>query len=176
MPETQGVRMDFKPREMIVHPAHGVGRVVRVVARQFDDRSVQDYYEISISGGTVWVAVGDPDHGLRRVTQQTGLAQYRNLLKSRPEPLASDNRQRKSDLAERMKEATFKARCEILRDLWGQRSIKPLDESCNNLLKRVHELLCGEWAAADGSSIEEAAREVDALLVEGQGVYGNSGA
>ncbi len=166
--------MEFKPSETIVHPAHGVGLVVRVVPRQFDDRNVQDYYEISIAGGTVWVAVGDPDHGLRKVTEQTDLAQYRRVLKSRPGSLASDNRQRKSDLAERMKEATFKARCEILRDLWAQRSIKPLDESCNNLFKRVDELLCGEWAAADGSSIEDAAREVHALLVEGQGLYGDS--
>lgn len=164
--------MDFKPHETIVHPHFGVGRVVRVVPKQFDERSKQDYYEVSIPGGTVWVAVGESDHGLRKVTEQADLGRYRNLLKSQPGALASDNRQRKSDLAERMKEVTFGARCEVLRDLWALRAIRPLDESCNTLFKRVHELLCGEWAAADGSSVEEATREVDALLAQGQELHG----
>ena len=166
--------MEFKPNETIVHPLYGVGSVVRVAPRQFDARSTQDYYEISIPSGTVWVAVGDPDHGLRRVTPRTDLARYRKLLRSRPGRLASDNRQRKSDLAERMKQPTFESRCEILRDLWAQRSIKPLDESCSALFRRVQELLCAEWAAAEGSSPEEAAREVDALLVAGQALHGRA--
>ena len=172
--ESRGGPMEFKADEMVVHPRYGIGCVVRLEQRQFGANNAQEYYEISIPSGTIWVPAGDSGHGLRRVTSRTDLHRYRKLLRSQAVPLASDSKQRKTDLAERMKQSTFESRCEVLRDLCAQRSIKPLDESSNALLRKVREQLCAEWAAAEGLSPEDAAGEVDALLLEGRGLHSTS--
>lgn len=160
--------VEFKTNEMVVHPKYGIGCVVRLGPRAFGPNSAQEYYEIAISTGTIWVPAGDPSHGLRRVTTSTDLSRCRKVLAGQAVPLATDSKQRKTDLAERMKPGTFESRCEVLRDLCAQRSRKPLDESSGALLRKVRELLCAEWAAAEGLSLEEAAQEVDALIIEGQ--------
>lgn len=160
--------MGFKRNEMVVHPRYGVGCVVALGLRQFGSNGEQEYYEIAIPSGTVWVPASDHESGLRPLVSRTDLVRYRKLLRSRPLPLASDSKQRKSDLAERMKDSTFDGRCKLLRDLCAHRTIKPLDETSGGVLRKVRELLFAEWAAADGSSSEEAAREIDALMVEGR--------
>jgi len=172
--ESRGGRVEFKPDELVVHPRYGIGCVVRLAQRQFGSNRAQEYYEIAIGSGTIWVPAGVPGHGLRRVTSRTDLNRYRKLLRSQAVPLATDSKQRKTDLAERMKQGTFESRCEVLRDLCAQRSIKPLDENSGALLRKVREMLCAEWAAAEGLSPEDAAGEVDALLLEGREIHSSS--
>lgn len=161
--------MAFKAGDVVVHPHHGIGHVVRLGARQFGPNSSREYYEVTIAGGTIWVPAAGPGGALRRVTPSTELPKYRRLLRSPAVALATDSKQRKSDVAERARSGSFESRCELLRDLFGQRQIKPLDEFTSTMLRRVRESLCAEWAASLGSTSEEAGREVDALLVEGQG-------
>ena len=172
--KSRGGPMEFKADEKVVHPRYGIGSVVRLGQKQFGSNSAQEYYEIAIPSGTIWVPAGESGHGLRRLTLRTDLNRYRKLLRSKAVPLASDSKQRKSDLAERMKHGSFESRCEVLRDLCAQRSIKPLDESSGALLRKVREQLCAEWAAAEGLSPEDAAGEVDALLLEGRELHSSS--
>ena len=167
--------MEFKLNEVVVHPRYGLGCVVRLGLRAFGSNRTQEYYEISMSSGTIWVPTGDSSHGLRRVASRTDLSRCRTLLKDKPVRLATDSKQRKADLAERMKLGTFESRCEVLRDLHAQRAIKPLDESSGALLRRVRDLLCAEWAAAEGLTPEDAGKELDSLLLEGQALNGSSG-
>jgi hypothetical protein len=49
---------------------------------------------------------------------------------------------------------------------------RPLNESTGSLLRAVRQLLCTEWAAAEERPLDEATREVDALLLEGKKTYG----
>ena len=163
--------MRFEVNEMVVHLQHGVGRVVKLEMRQFSQETAQLYYKIDIPNGTIWVKVdGSPDR-LRKLTPKEDLAQYRKILTSRPTPLATDHRRRQIELAERLKDGSFKAKCEVVRDLTALNWHKPLAESSGILLRTTRGALCEEWAAAERLSLVEATREVEALLSEGRRAY-----
>jgi RNA polymerase-interacting CarD/CdnL/TRCF family regulator len=164
--------MRFRANDLLVHPQYGVGRVVKLETRQFGPGTKQQYYEIAIPTGTAWVPVEGPASGLRKLTAKGDLARYRDVLRARPIPLASDHKQRQIALTERLKESSFQARCEVVRDLTAHSWDKPLNESSGNLLRNARLVLCAEWAAAEGLSLAEAMGEVEALLLEGKRAYG----
>jgi RNA polymerase-interacting CarD/CdnL/TRCF family regulator len=163
--------MSFEVDDLVVHLQHGVGRVVKLEMRQFAPGTAQLYYEIDIQKGTIWVPVDGPTDRLRELTPKGELAHYRGLLKSRPTSLAKDHRRRQIELAERLKQGSFQARCEVVRDLTALSWNKPLAESSGILLRNARGVLCEEWAATEGKSLIKAAREVDALLSEGRRTY-----
>jgi len=163
--------MRFRANDWLVHPQHGVGRVINVETRQFGRGTEEEYYEIAIPTGTVWVPVEDHPTGLRKLTAKADLTKYRNVLRGRPMPLDADPKQRRLDLAERSRESSFQARCEVVRDLTAHGWDKPLNESSGNLLRNARLVLCAEWAAAEGLSLADAACEIEALLREGKEAY-----
>jgi RNA polymerase-interacting CarD/CdnL/TRCF family regulator len=163
--------MAIKVNDWAVHPQHGIGRVVKLEARHFDAGPERLYYQLAIPTGTVWVPVEGYPGGLRELTAKGDLARYRGLLRSRPTPLAADHRQCQIALVERLKESSFAARCEVVRDLTAHSWHKALNESSGLMLRSARHALCAEWAAADGLSLNEATREVEALLLEGRKTY-----
>ena len=164
--------MRFRANDWLVHPQLGVGRVVKLEMRQFGPGTRQQYYEIAIPTGTVWVPVEGTASGLRKLTAKGDVSRYRGVLRGRPTPLAADHKQRQIALVERLKESSFQARCEMVRDLTAHSWDKPLNESSGTLLRSARHVLCVEWAAAEGLSLAEATREVEALLLEGREAFG----
>ena len=164
--------MRFKAKDWLVHPQYGVGRVVKLDLKQIGQGKQQEYYEIAISTGTVWVPVKGHPSGLRKVTPKNELGRYRNLLRSSPTPLATEHKQRHATLVERLKESTLQASCEVVRDLMAFRWSKTLNESSSMMLRNTRNVLCSEWATAEGLSITEAAREIDSLLLDGKATFG----
>lgn len=162
--------MPYQVNDCVVHPAHGVGRVVALAMQHFFDAEARLYYEIAIQrSNKVWVPVDTGvASGLRPVTAKAELTHYRRILQSRPVSLTLDSRQRHLELLGRLKAGLFQTACEIVRDLTARRWLKPLNEMDSRTLRRTHEGICQEWAAADGVSVQEAAKEIDALLLEGR--------
>lgn len=164
--------MAFQIDQQVVHPAHGVGRVVGLVTRRFAEATARQYYEIALVRSTVWVPVAaDPDIGLRSLTPENELAHYRAVLKSRPSPLIPDHRQRHLELASRLRPGLFQNLCEVVRDLSARGWIKPLNEKDAVALRKTRDGLCQEWAATTGISVTDATDEVEALLREGRIAY-----
>ena len=160
--------MQIKVDDWVVHPQHGLGRVVKLAERDFGSGTKKEYYEISIPTGTMWVPVEGKLSGLRKVTVKSRLARYRGLLSARPKPLDADYRQRTAALLERLKKGSFDARCELLRDLHAHSRIKPLNDSGGAMLRKIQRMVCDEWAMAAGASLSEATQEVEALLRQGR--------
>lgn len=161
--------MPYQVNDCVVHPAHGVGRVVALGIQHFFDVEARLYYEILIQRNTVWVPVDTGvASGLRPVTPKAELARYRRVLQSQPNSLILDSRQRHLELLGRLKVGLFQTSCEVVRDLTARRWVKPLNEMDSRTLRRTHDGLCQEWAAAAGVTVQEAAQEIDALLLEGR--------
>jgi hypothetical protein len=85
--------------------------------------------------------------------------------------MSKDNKERKAELSDRMKDTSFAARCEVLRDLAALGWDKPLNESIGALMRSVRQVLGTEWAAAEGASLDDALVEVDGLLATGKRTY-----
>ena len=139
--------------------------------REFDPGTAQRYYVIAISKGTMWVPVEGPPSGLRKLTAKGELEKYRGILRGRPKPLATDSRQRQLTLVGKLKDGSFQTRCEVVRDLTAHCWHKSLNESSSVLLRSAHDVLCAEWAVAEGLSVLEASQEVESLLLEGRKTY-----
>ena len=136
--------MTFNVGDWVVHPLHGVGRVIGLGHKQFSAAPGQDYYEITVSQGTVWVQVSTPPAGLRGLTSKADLPRYRAVLQRPPVPLDKDYHQRRGELRERLKAGTFEATWEVVRDLTAYGWQKRLSEPDASLLRSVRDGLCRE--------------------------------
>ncbi len=163
--------MTFHVDDWVVHPRHGVGRIVEIEDLQFDSRPLQPYYQISIPNGTMWVQVDTSSSGLRKVATKDDLDGCRDVLKSRPAEMAEDFHQRQDELSERLLQGSLEARCELVRDLSALGWNKSLNEGAAAIARVARRVLCEEWAMAEGVSEREALREVDRLLKEGKTAY-----
>jgi CarD family transcriptional regulator len=161
--------MQFKIGDFVVHPTHGVGHIVKLEEKRFFGEDTCLYYEVTVQKSTLWVPVdGRGVTGLRRLTAKRDLDQYRSLLRSRPVALNKDNNKRRLELADRLRQGSFRAMCEVVRDLTARSWHKPLNDADAASLRRAREGLCREWAAAEGVSIADAFQEIDALLLDGK--------
>ena len=164
--------MILKVGDTVVHPIYGVGQIVRLEKRQFTGTGGRQYFEISTEKTTVWVPVETCEAlGLRRLTAKSDLATYRSVLKSRPISLDKDHSKRRRELTECLKQGSFQALCEMVRDLTALGWRRPLGETDTRLLRKTHESLCQEWAAVDGASVARATQEVDTMLLEAKRAY-----
>lgn len=164
--------MEFKTGDDVVHPAHGVGSILRHEERLAAGGEACQYYVLAIGQTTVWVPVRpDGSTNLRAVTSRQELEQYRVVLKSRPAPLERDHYKRRLDINTRLTLGSFRVLCEIVRDLTALGWVRRISEADATLLQKVRNNLGREWAAAAGLSVPEAMQEIDALLQLGQKTY-----
>jgi CarD family transcriptional regulator len=161
--------MQFKAGDCVVHPTHGVGYIKRLEERSLAGDEKRLYYVISADKTTVWVpADANPALRLRQLTPRRDLDRYRSLLKSDPVTLHKDHYKRQLEIADRLRDGSFQALCELVRDLTARARRKPLNDVDMALLQKMRLDLCREWATSSGISLEEAIREIDALLPEGR--------
>jgi RNA polymerase-interacting CarD/CdnL/TRCF family regulator len=157
--------MQFNVGDFIVHPTHGVGEIVKIEEKRFTGKETSLYYNITLPNRTLWVPVeSEIAAELRPVTARSELGQYRKLLKSPPTPLDTNYQKRHLELVRRLNEGSFRALCEVVRDLTARGWRKPLGQQDTATLKKTRENLVEEWATSAGISRAEAIQEVEALL------------
>jgi CarD family transcriptional regulator len=164
--------MRFKAGDYVVHPTHGVGQIVRLEEQQLAEAEPRLYYVLVADKSTVWVPANtDPAAQLRELTPKREMARYRKLLKSSPVSLDKDHSKRRLEIAARLRQGSFQCVCEVVRDLAALAWRKPLNGAEAVLLQKLQMDVCREWAVTDGVSLDEAIREVKALLQEGRQTY-----
>ena len=164
--------MEFKAGDHVVHPAYGVGSILRLEEKQLAEPEMRLYYVLAVEHSTVWVPVkSNGAIGLRGVTPKKELEQYRRVLSSKPGALDRDHHKRRFEISERLKQGSFQAICEAARDLTAYGWNRPLSDVDASLLQKVRDNLCREWAAAEGVTVAEATHEVDDLLLSARQTY-----
>ena len=156
--------MKLEIGDRVVHPQYGVGHVVKLEEREFEPGVMRRYYEISIPGSTLWVPLDQPTFGLRKLAVRREIDRCRQILSSRPLPLAEDARLRQSDLSARLKAGTIVAHCEVVRDLSAYGAHKPISGAIAAFLRVTQDVLCQEWAMVEGITTAEANVEISLLL------------
>ena len=156
--------MKLEIGDRVVHPQYGVGHVVKLEEREFEPGVMRRYYEISIPGSTLWVPLDKPTYGLRKLAVRREIDRCRQILSSRPLPLAEDARLRQSDLSARLKAGTIVAHCEVVRDLSAYGAHKPISGTIAAFLRVTQDVLCQEWAMVEGITLAEANVEISLLL------------
>jgi RNA polymerase-interacting CarD/CdnL/TRCF family regulator len=168
--------MTFQINDQVVHPYHGLGEIEEIVTKSFPGVDERQYYEVAFPTTTVWVPVDSGSTGsLRLVTPSQELERYRAVLRSRPNRVNDDHRQRRGEINDQLKLGSFQVLCEIVRDLTFYGWRKPLRDLDAALLRRAREGLNQEWAAAEGVTLQEATEEIDVLLQEAHEAYPQEG-
>jgi RNA polymerase-interacting CarD/CdnL/TRCF family regulator len=156
--------MELKVGDHVVHPKYGVGTVVNSNDREFEPGVMRRYYEVSMPGTTLWISLEMPTFGLRKLTERSEIARCRKILISHPDPLIEDARQRQTEMADRLKQGTIAAHCEVVRDLYAYFAHKPMKGRVGDFLQVAQNVLCQEWAEVEGLTLAEAIYEVSSLL------------
>jgi len=158
--------MMFNIGDQVIHPQHGVGEVVKLEDRAFGSGVTRRYYEVSIpsTGSTLWVPLDPTGYGLRKLAERSEIELCRAILASHPEPFTDDPRTRQTSLINRLKQGTIREQCEVVRDLYAFGEHKSLYGSMASFFRQTQNVLCEEWALVEGVTLEEAVREVNALL------------
>ncbi len=165
--------MQFKVGDAVVHPIYGIGHIAVTEERSFSEQEPRLYYYVVLPRRSLWISVeaAQEGSGLRLVTAKADLDHYRMVLKSRPVPLHKNHHHRHLELTDRLRQGSFQAICEVVRDLtaWGWR--KPLGPTDSATLHKTRNNLYREWASAAGISTVEAIKEIDSLMVATQQAF-----
>ena len=138
--------MQFKVGDVVVHPAYGIGQIVKIEEKQFSKKSAARlYYQVTMPNhNIIWTAVVPQEVSRLRLVTAGGsnLDQYRTLLKSRPVPLGkNDDHQQHLALVSRLKQGSFKVTCEVVRDLTVSGWQKPLGVTAKTILRKTQDRL-----------------------------------
>jgi CarD family transcriptional regulator len=161
--------MPFSSGDVVVHPTHGVGNILRLEEKEVAGNKLQRFYLLTIGPSMIWVPIAaDGSTALRAVTSKQELEQGRKVLKSRPTPLEREHKQWRLETNDRLIQGSFKTLCEVVRDLTSLGWHRPMGEVDSSILKKVRDTLRREWAAAAGISLDAATQEIDVLLAIGR--------
>ena len=154
--------------ECVVHKTFGVGHITALVEKQIFDDEARLYYEVHLEKATIFVPV-DSEHPspFRRLSSEDDLAQYRRVLKGKPDILDDNFRARFLSVDLKLKEGSLKSICEVVRDLTAREHSKHLSKGDENRLQNAKEILLKEWSASKEISFDEAEQEIEGLLLEG---------
>jgi RNA polymerase-interacting CarD/CdnL/TRCF family regulator len=164
--------MQFQVGTIVVHPAYGLGKVVGIEMIEYMGAKARPYYNVMLENGNIWMrADHSEDVSIRPLISNEELEDYRKILSSEPQPLLEDRHKRNSENKTRLKSASFKILCEMLRDLTAFGWEKKLNDYDSAALRKVSASLIQEWSMAAGISLDEAQNEVKALLQKCREVY-----
>lgn len=160
----EGYPMNYQIGDQVVHWTYGPGRIIGIDKKVLANKA-GTYYVVEVGRMTLWVPVGEAgEKSIRPPTPGTKFKQLLNLLRSPGEQLPDQQRQRQSELAERMKKRTLADICRIIRDLVTRSRTQRLNRYDNEILKRAEECLLNEWEISLGTPRAIAESELNNLL------------
>ena len=153
--------------DMIVHPVHGIGVIIRLDQMKQGEQSHLYYVLAMHAKVTVWVPVDTAAQcGMRPVVSASQFAAICGILSSAAQPLNEQARERQVEIRDRFNQGTLEEICSIVRDLTVRRSSQRLNENDAKMLKRTRKLLLDEWVLVMDILQQEAESHLSAMLHE----------
>ena len=159
--------MELHIGDPVMHWTYGLGQVVGLEERDFSGKTAL-YYAVKVNDMTVWVpADGNLADRLRPPTTASRFKQLFSILSGSGEPLPEDRMERKARLMELIKDGRVESLFQVIRDLSTYARNKALNENDQLLLKRVQNVLVGEWGFSLSIPVMQAESDLYRLLGSG---------
>ena len=156
--------MNIHAGDSVMHWTHGLGKVVQLEERVLSGQAIQ-YYAIQIGDMMVWVPADEMlETRLRLPTRAAEFKRLMGTLSEPGEPLPDDRRERKTLLAEWLKDGRTESLFRVIRSLATYRQAHSLSLEEQTLLKRSKNTLVGEWSYAMSVTPAQAEHELQHLL------------
>jgi len=157
----------YQVGDKVVHPIYGAG-VVTGISQKSIAGDLRHYYIIEPMTYDMRIMVSvekAKDVGLRDVLKHSGIARILRVLRSTPDELISDYKERQSLAAEKLCSANPIEIAEVMRNLsWLQKQKGHLGAKDRKLLDRARNLLAGEMAVAEDLDLENALARIETAL------------
>ncbi|MCB0105297.1 MAG: hypothetical protein KDE53_05300 [Caldilineaceae bacterium] len=161
--------MEYAIGQTLVHPAHGVGKIIDVEKIKFDE-SPQQYYVLRFADKQLTVRVPSKRAevvGLRKIMSKEKVKQVLSTLRAKPETLPTDHKKRQK-LLEKLIYSGYPIKvAEAVRELtWRRRNKKHLGIEDQRLLDHGRGLLVQEVSLAMNQADGSADQVIDGALDE----------
>ncbi len=158
--------MHYAVGDKVVHPHHGPGRIASIERREFMEEPKHYYViEIPAQGLILHVPKRKADTiGVRPAMAQKQLRRVLEILRSRPEKLPEDYKERQEEIWEKLKTGHPFQIAEAVRDLTWHQKDSHLTKKDTDYLDRGRKLLAAEMALVSDTEVDEASKQIEATL------------
>jgi CarD family transcriptional regulator len=149
--------MTFSVGDKVVHPRYGPGHVVGIERWQHLD-SERAYYVIEIPDQALTVRLPVTtanDVGVRSALAPSNLPQVLSTLRSKPQQLPDDYKERQEQIDEKVKTGHVMQLAQVVRDLTWHGERAHLTKRDSDLLRHGQDLLAAEMALVSGQAVSD---------------------
>ncbi len=156
--------VDLASGSWIVHSRFGLGQVAGIERKLVHGNRVR-CYRVEADGSTFWIPLkAEFDQRVRAVASPQEMEEALALLKRTPRQMASDHRVRSSRIRETLIGRSLLSTTRLMRDLWGRRKQRRLNETEEQALRQLLERMVNECAVSLGITQSEAHERLMELL------------
>jgi RNA polymerase-interacting CarD/CdnL/TRCF family regulator len=154
--------------DWVVHLAHGIGQVTAIESKMVDDEET-DFYRIQTEDSTLWLPVGATlDERIRPVASQSKWKSILRLLRKPAKQMETAHQKRKKRIRDATLDGSLQSTAKLIRDLWGRKSERSLNETESRALKRLTERFIKEWALSMDITEEEARQKFHQIVMDSE--------
>jgi RNA polymerase-interacting CarD/CdnL/TRCF family regulator len=158
--------MMYQIGDQVVHRVYGLGEIIQLDEKTLSGHT-HPYYVVRNRDLTLWVQVNDDDtSSLRLPTPISDFEKLFAILRSPGQPLSTDRFERRTQLADQIKDGKLTSVCGVVRDLVFRQRTQKMNDNDTAVLERAQNFLLNEWAHSLSIPIYQAKRELCDLLGE----------
>jgi RNA polymerase-interacting CarD/CdnL/TRCF family regulator len=152
--------------DWIVHLAHGIGQVTAIESKLVNEEET-DFYRIETEDSTLWLPVGSTlDERIRPIASQSKMKSILRLLKKPAKKMEKAHQKRKKRIRDATLDGSLQSTAKLIRDLWGRKGERSLNETESRALKQLTDRFIKEWALSMDITEEEARQKFHQIVME----------
>jgi CarD family transcriptional regulator len=170
-PAHSKTRFGFKANDFVVYPAHGVGQIV-TIEEQTVAGACLEFIVVNFAKDkmTLRVPTGKmANAGMRKLSDPAAIVQVRRTLSRAPYKARGNWSRLVQEYESKMNSGDIIALAEVIRDLYRPAVGPDQNYSERQLYAAALGRLSGEVALVEHVTVEEAARELESIVIAGAG-------
>jgi CarD family transcriptional regulator len=170
-PAHSETRFGFKANDFVVYPAHGVGQIVTIEEQTVAGANLE-FVVVNFAKDkmTLRVPTGKmANAGMRKLSDPAAIVQVRRTLSRAPYKARGNWSRLVQEYESKMNSGDINALAEVIRDLYRPAAGPDQNYSERQLYATALDRLSGEVALVEHITVEEAARELESIVIAGAG-------
>lgn len=158
--------LTYRPGDWIVHLHHGVGEIECIEEKELGGDSTT-YYKVVTKNKTLWVPLDKAENRwFRPLASNEEFDEIIDILRKPPREMHSNHNTRKARINSVKSGGSLQDMARLIRDLWGRRAERRLNNTEERALRRFTDRFLREWSVAKGLDEEEARQHMQEILTK----------
>jgi len=154
----------YNPGDWIVHLHHGVGEIAGIEEKELGG-DTSTYYKVVTDDSTLWVPLDKAENRwFRPVCSRDEFGEIIAILQRPPREMHNNHLARKRRIHSVKSDGSLEEMARLIRDLWGRRAQKQLNNTEESALRSFTDRLLREWSVCMGLNEDEAREHMQGIL------------